>query len=79
MSAPELTAAEPCPQAWHGGLPAGLLRDCKYVAGHRGAHRDLSGDLSWSGKLTDEELALAEKIRTAPLAVVTAAQEGDGR
>jgi hypothetical protein len=62
-----VSAPTPCPQAWHGGLPVGLLRDCKYVAGHRGWHRDLSGDLQWGGKLTEEELATANALRTAPL------------
>lgn len=56
----------PCPHAWHGGLPAGILRDCKYLTKHRGQHRDLSGGLAWSGKLTDEELAQADALRHAP-------------
>jgi hypothetical protein len=57
-------SANPCPQAWHGGLPAGLLVECRFEAGHRGWHRDESGDLSWGGKLTDLELAVADKLRT---------------
>lgn len=55
--------ATPCPQAWHGGLPAGLLRECKCEAGHRGQHRNAAGDLAWGGKLTDEEHALAAVLR----------------
>lgn len=57
--------AEGCPQAWHGGLDAGLLRECRYDAGHRGVHRNAAGDLSWSGKLTDAEHAMAESLRAA--------------
>lgn len=56
---------EPCPQAWHGGLHVGILRDCKYVAGHRGPHRDLALSVQWGGKLTDEELARAHELRTS--------------
>ena len=58
---------EGCPQAWHGGLHAGLpvnlLIECRFHAGHRGQHRNEDSTLSWSGKLTDEELALAEQLR----------------
>lgn len=54
-----------CPQAWHGGLHVGVLRNCKYDAGHRGPHRDAEGHVQWAGKLTDEELTRAAELRTA--------------
>lgn len=52
-----------CPQAWHGGLPVGLLTECKYDQGHRGSHRNETGTLSWTGKLTELELVQAEELR----------------
>ena len=61
----ELTWINPCPHAWSMGLPVGLLRECRYRKGHTGSHRNAAGDLSWSGKLTAEELALAERLRAA--------------
>lgn len=57
--------SDPCPQAWHGGLDAGLLRECRLDAGHRGQHRHASGDLVWSGKLTEAEHARAVELREA--------------
>lgn len=51
-----------CPQAWHGGLAAGLLVECIYAAKHRGWHRDGKG-LSWGGKLTAEEQRTADELR----------------
>lgn len=57
--------APSCPQAWHGGLPAGLLVECRYTPGHRGRHRNAAGDLEWSGKLTDDEVALADALRAS--------------
>lgn len=53
-----------CPQAWHSGLEAGLLVECIYEEKHRGWHRDGKG-LSWGGKLTAEEMQLADKLRKA--------------
>lgn len=53
----------PCPQAWHGGLPVGLLVECKYLERHRGQHRNAKGTLAWSGKLTAAELGLAAALR----------------
>lgn len=53
---------ETCPQAWHGGLPAGLLVECIYEVKHRGWHRDGNG-LSWGGKLTAEEKQKAAALR----------------
>jgi hypothetical protein len=53
---------ENCPNAWHGGLPAGLLVECIYEPKHRGWHRDGKG-LSWGGKLTDAERELANQLR----------------
>jgi hypothetical protein len=53
----------PCPQAWHGGLAAGLLVECKYAAKHKGWHRNEAGNLEWGGSLTDEEMAMAEELR----------------
>lgn len=53
----------PCPQAWHGGLPVGILHECKYSAKHRGVHRNAAGNLEWTGKLTEEEMALADELR----------------
>jgi hypothetical protein len=55
--------APPCPQAWHMGLPAGVLRECRYTAGHRGWHRDVSDELQWGGKLTEDERARADQLR----------------
>jgi hypothetical protein len=55
----------PCPQAWHGGLPVGLLVECKYSAKHKGWHRNAEGNLEWGGKLTDEEMAMADALRQA--------------
>lgn len=54
-----------CPEAWHGGLQAGLLRECCKMRGHRGWHSAVSGGLEWSGKLTSEERALADSLRSA--------------
>lgn len=52
-----------CPQAWHGGLEAGLLVECDHRARHRGLHRNKKGDLSWGGYLTDAEHDLANELR----------------
>lgn len=57
------TETEPCPQAWHGGLPAGLLVECRFEARHRGQHRNAAADIAWGGKLTDDEHALADALR----------------
>jgi hypothetical protein len=57
--------SEKCPQAWHGGLSAGLLYECKYDAGHRGSHRDAGGELAWGGKLTAVEQVRAAALRAA--------------
>jgi hypothetical protein len=57
-------APSPCPQAWHGGLPAGLLVECRLRARHRGWHRSEDGALSWGGKLTADEVAAANALRT---------------
>lgn len=57
----------PCPQAWHGGLSAGLLVECKYAEKHRGEHRNKANDLSWSGKLSAEEMEVATALREAKL------------
>lgn len=60
----------PCPQAWHGGLHSGVLRECKYAARHRGWHRTQDGSMAWGGKLTDEEHALAEALRLSQASTV---------
>jgi hypothetical protein len=60
-----VTAGGPCPQAWHGGLAAGLLVECRFESKHRGWHRNVDGSLSWGGKLTAEELARAAALRAA--------------
>lgn len=52
-----------CPQAWHGGLSVGLLRECARPPGHRGQHADGTGALSWGGKLTEGEMLKAEALR----------------
>lgn len=52
-----------CPQAWHGGLPMGLLVECKYNIKHRGQHRNQANDISWSGKLSAEEMEIANALR----------------
>lgn len=52
-----------CPQAWHGGLQFCMLIECKYQEKHRGKHRNAAGDLEWSGKLTEQEMDIAEKLR----------------
>jgi hypothetical protein len=57
-----------CPQAWHGGLSAGLLVECKYEDKHRGKHRNAAGDLEWGGKLTPEEERTAAALRAAATA-----------
>lgn len=59
-----------CPQAWHAGLSAGLLRECRYQAGHHGWHRDATGNLAWGGNLTDEERGLAEALRLSRVTAV---------
>lgn len=59
-----LEVTDPCPQAWPPGLAIGLLRECRFAAKHRGWHRDEFGKLAWGGKLTDEEMALADALRT---------------
>lgn len=64
----ELHLVPPCPQAWHMGLSTGLLRECRYLTGHRGKHRTADGRLEWYGKLTEEELALAAQLREAAAA-----------
>jgi hypothetical protein len=58
-----------CPEAWHAGLYAGLLHECRFEAGHRGWHRDESGDLSWGGKLTAAERKLAAELRSQTAAI----------
>jgi hypothetical protein len=55
-----------CPQAWHGGLTAGILIECALAPKHRGWHRSASGDLQWGGKLTPEEHELADQLRENP-------------
>ena len=60
---------EACPHAWHGGLASGLVVPCRFSAKHRGQHRNASGSLSWSGKLTADELTR--------LAALLAEQPGD--
>lgn len=54
-----------CPHAWHGGLGLGLLIECKYKKKHSGSHRSEGGDLSWTGKLSDAEMARANELRAA--------------
>jgi hypothetical protein len=54
-----------CPQAWHGGLPAGLLVECRFKPGHRSWHRNADGTMQWSGKLTAGEKTLATRLRSA--------------
>lgn len=57
-----------CPQAWHGGLAAGLLVECRFEEKHRGQHRNADGDMAWGGKLTAEEERLADELRKAAAA-----------
>lgn len=52
-----------CPQAWHGGLSAGVLVECTLPVGHRGWHRNAKRTMSWGGKLTPEEVVIAETLR----------------
>jgi hypothetical protein len=52
-----------CPHAWHAGLAAGLLVECRFATKHRGWHRNASGSLSWGGKLTAPELSAAAALR----------------
>jgi hypothetical protein len=52
-----------CPQAWHGGLRVGLLRECRHETGHRGWHRTVDGSIAWGGRLTEAEQALAAELR----------------
>ncbi|WP_458838792.1 hypothetical protein [Leucobacter sp. HY1910] len=42
-----------------------VLTECKFPAGHRGAHRSVDGKVSWTGKLSDDEMAFAEVLRAA--------------
>lgn len=48
-----------------------LLTECQHEAGHRGAHRSVDGKVSWTGKLTDDEMAFAEALRAVIRSVST--------
>jgi hypothetical protein len=53
-----------CPHAWPAGLASGLLIECRFAAKHRGWHRIANGSLSWGGKLTPPEVAVADALRS---------------
>jgi hypothetical protein len=58
----DMEAAVPCLRARARGW-GGVLRECKYPAGHRGPHRTAALSVQWAGRLTDEELDRAEELR----------------
>lgn len=60
----QTAAVGPCNQAWHGGLRAGLLVECRFRADHRGQHRNRTSSLSWSGKLRPDEELLRDGLRS---------------
>lgn len=55
--------SRPCEQAWHMGLKWGILTECARTEANHYVHRNIPGDLSWRGKLTDDERRVADGIR----------------
>ena len=53
----------PCPEAWPGGVIAGIDAPCRREFGHPGRHKVAGGDLSWSGRMTDQERAALGQMR----------------
>lgn len=45
-----------------------VLTECKHPANHRGAHHSADGKVSWTGKLSDDEMQFAEALRAVILA-----------
>ncbi|WP_133616554.1 hypothetical protein [Leucobacter luti] len=40
-----------------------LLTECKHPPKHRGPHRSADGKVSWTGKLSVDEMEFAEALR----------------
>jgi len=64
-----------CPESWPTGITSLLHQDipCDKDAKHRGWHVSASGDVKWTGKLTDEERAERDRMRAHHDAVILSA------
>ena len=57
------TAANVCTEAWPTGISVGLDRPCARAVKHTSWHRDATGDLSWSGRMTDDDRDALDLLR----------------